>query len=33
MVTVTADHRILDGAQVARFLETLAETLDHLDGE
>ncbi len=30
-VTVTADHRVLDGAQVARFLETLAETLDHLD--
>jgi pyruvate dehydrogenase E2 component (dihydrolipoamide acetyltransferase) len=32
-VTVTADHRVLDGAQVARFLETLAETLDHLDIE
>ncbi|HVA90689.1 MAG TPA: dihydrolipoamide acetyltransferase family protein [Chloroflexota bacterium] len=30
-VTVTADHRVLDGAQIARFLETLAETLDHLD--
>jgi len=30
-VTVTADHRVLDGAQVARFLETLTETLDHLD--
>jgi len=24
-VTVTADHRILDGAEVARFLQTLAE--------
>jgi len=31
MVTVTADHRILDGARVARFLETLANNLDHLD--
>jgi pyruvate dehydrogenase E2 component (dihydrolipoamide acetyltransferase) len=30
-VTVTADHRVLDGAQVSRFLQTLAETLDHLD--
>jgi pyruvate dehydrogenase E2 component (dihydrolipoamide acetyltransferase) len=30
-VTVTADHRVLDGARVARFLETLADTLNHLD--
>ena len=26
-VTVTADHRILDGAEVARFLQTLAESV------
>ncbi|HEY8283450.1 MAG TPA: dihydrolipoamide acetyltransferase family protein [Chloroflexota bacterium] len=32
-ITVTADHRVLDGAQVARFLETLADSLDHLDTE
>jgi pyruvate dehydrogenase E2 component (dihydrolipoamide acetyltransferase) len=27
-LTVTADHRILDGAQVAAFLDTLARVLD-----
>ena len=27
-VTVTADHRILDGAEVARFLQTLAESIE-----
>ena len=26
-VTVTADHRLLDGAEVARFLQTLAESV------
>ncbi|HVA91599.1 MAG TPA: 2-oxo acid dehydrogenase subunit E2 [Chloroflexota bacterium] len=30
-VTITADHRMLDGARVARFLETLAANLNHLD--
>jgi pyruvate dehydrogenase E2 component (dihydrolipoamide acetyltransferase) len=30
-LTVTADHRGLDGAQVARFLDTLATNLDHLE--
>jgi pyruvate dehydrogenase E2 component (dihydrolipoamide acetyltransferase) len=30
-LTVTADHRALDGAQVARFLDTLATNLDHLE--
>jgi pyruvate dehydrogenase E2 component (dihydrolipoamide acetyltransferase) len=29
-VTITADHRVLDGARVARFLATLADTLNHL---
>jgi pyruvate dehydrogenase E2 component (dihydrolipoamide acetyltransferase) len=29
-VTITADHRVLDGARVAQFLETLADTLNHL---
>ncbi len=28
-LTVTADHRVLDGAQVAQFLETLANYLEH----
>lgn len=27
-VTVTADHRILDGAEVARFLKTLADSIE-----
>ena len=30
-LTVTADHRALDGAQVARFLDTLATYLEHPD--
>jgi pyruvate dehydrogenase E2 component (dihydrolipoamide acetyltransferase) len=30
-LTVSADHRILDGAQVARFLDTLAGYLDQLE--
>lgn len=30
-LTVTADHRALDGAQVAYFLETLAANLNHLE--
>jgi pyruvate dehydrogenase E2 component (dihydrolipoamide acetyltransferase) len=28
-LTITADHRVLDGAQVALFLETLANYLEH----
>jgi pyruvate dehydrogenase E2 component (dihydrolipoamide acetyltransferase) len=32
-VTVSADHRILDGAAVARFLETMAAHLDLPGGE
>ncbi len=28
-VTVTADHRVIDGAQAARFLGTLAEALEN----
>ncbi len=30
-LTVTADHRVLDGAQVAQFLETLADYLSNPD--
>jgi len=30
-LTVTADHRVLDGAQAARFLDTLAQYLSDLD--
>jgi pyruvate/2-oxoglutarate dehydrogenase complex dihydrolipoamide acyltransferase (E2) component len=30
-LTVTADHRVLDGALVAHFLETLAANLDRLE--
>lgn len=30
-VTVTADHRILDGAEVARFLQTLRERVEYKD--
>jgi pyruvate dehydrogenase E2 component (dihydrolipoamide acetyltransferase) len=30
-VTVTADHRILDGAQVARFLQTLRDSVTEID--
>lgn len=29
-VTITADHRILDGAEVARFLQTLSESIGGL---
>ena len=32
-VTVTGDHRILDGAQVARFLQTLQECIKCKDAE
>jgi len=32
-VTVTADHRILDGVQVARFLQTLREIVTEIDAE
>ncbi|MDB5075532.1 MAG: catalytic domain of component of various dehydrogenase complexe [Chloroflexi bacterium] len=30
VLTVTADHRVLDGAGVARFLDTVATNLEHL---
>ena len=30
-LTVTADHRILDGAEVARFLRTLQESMEGVE--
>jgi pyruvate dehydrogenase E2 component (dihydrolipoamide acetyltransferase) len=30
-LTVTADHRILDGAEVARFLRTLQESVEGVE--